>query len=665
MRKQIIFIPILLLSLFSRGQEGVIDTVRVVDLDEIVLIGKKALKHDSQIKPLSSIDEYLETSNRVTMIKRGNYAWEPAMNNMVSDRISVTIDGMQIFGACTDKMDPITSYVDISNLSEVHINSGQSGAENGATIGGGIDLKMQKNNFEDKALNGSIDLGVEGNAVARIISTELNYSNDNFFVNADASYRKADNYVAGGNREVAFSQYNKYNVSTIAGIKLTDKSSLTGAVIYDRATDIGYPALTMDVSLAEAVIGSLTYDIEQVSHFVSNWSNKVYANRITHVMDDTKRPSVPIHMDMPGWSNTYGFYSKVTAKKDKHNFHFNFNGFYNKSLAEMTMYPNDPNENEMFMLTWPDVRTLYSGIYIEDKIRFNDKNTLTFSLRNGLNKSRVADDFGLNSLRIFYPEMAAQKTRYLVNAATEYSTAVKKLEITIGAGYGQRAPSVSEAYGFYLFNSFDNYDYIGNPYLKNEKSLEFNAKLKYPLGKITLSSDAALFYMTDYIIGKTDPDLSQMTIGATGVRVYTGLDNATIMNSNLNISYRFLPRFTLDGTVGYNFGRDNEDNNLPLISPVSYGIDLKYKKDMLTVLLGMQGADAQRNYSPYYGENRTAAYTVFSADAAYNFYLGKQKLFVKAGVENIFDRYYATYADWNNIPRMGRNIFLNISYAIN
>ena len=97
------------------------------------------------------------------MIKRGNYAWEPTINNMVSDRINVTIDGMQIFGACTDKMDPITSYVDTSNLSEVHISSGQQGNENGQTIGGSINLKLDRSNFNEeysKIITG-VDIGFE------------------------------------------------------------------------------------------------------------------------------------------------------------------------------------------------------------------------------------------------------------------------------------------------------------------------------------------------------------------------------------------------------------------------------------------------------------------------------------------------------------------------
>ena len=136
------FIP----EVYSQNNE--IDSTNVVGLTEVIVIGKSYLKNQKQAKPLSTIDEYLEESSKVTMIKRGNYAWEASMNNMLSERLSITIDGMQIFGACTDKMDPITSYVDVSNLSEVCVTSGQQGAENGATIGGSIDLRLEKSNFE-------------------------------------------------------------------------------------------------------------------------------------------------------------------------------------------------------------------------------------------------------------------------------------------------------------------------------------------------------------------------------------------------------------------------------------------------------------------------------------------------------------------------------------
>lgn len=658
-----LFISILFTSVIL-SQNKTQDTAKIVRLKEVIIVSRESLNNKNQVKPLASIDEYLEKSNKITMIKRGNYAWEPAINNMVSDRISVTIDGMQIFGACTDKMDPITSYVDVSNLSEVHVKSGQQGAENGSTIGGGIDLKLQKGSFNEEVLNVGFDTGYETNGNAKIASSELGFSNVNFFVNADAIYRKSDNYKAGGNKEIKYSQYEKYNISTVAGAKISKNGAIIGAIIFDKATNVGYPALTMDVSSAKALITSVSYQYKNKNSQISEWETKFYMNTITHVMDDTKRPDVPIHMDMPGWSDTYGFYSKMKFEKQKHSLLFNANAYYNKALAEMTMYPNDPNENEMFMLTWPDVRTFYSGIYGEDDFRLNKYSNLKMTARIGFQDESIADDFGLNSLQIFYPNLDKNQQRFLMNVSTQYQHQIAKFQFSGSVGYGERAPSVTEAYGFYLFNSFDNYDYIGNPYLNNEKSLEFNAAVNYASRKLKMGVEASYFYISDYIIGKLNPDYDRMTIGADGVKVYTALDNATIFTSNLTTEYSISDAIKLDGMLGYSFGKDQDKGNLPLISPLNYKLMLNYKRNLFDLEFGMSGAEKQYNFSSDYGEDETNAYTVFNASASYIFYKGKNKIFVKTGAENIFDRYYSTFADWKNIPRKGRNIFINISYEI-
>lgn len=113
--KKIYYLVLLLFwltNLFAQEK----DTLSSVQLKEILLIGKKATLEQKQFKALATLDEYLQQSGAVEMIKRGGYAWEPNINNMSSERTVITIDGMRIFGACTDKMDPITSYVEISNL---------------------------------------------------------------------------------------------------------------------------------------------------------------------------------------------------------------------------------------------------------------------------------------------------------------------------------------------------------------------------------------------------------------------------------------------------------------------------------------------------------------------------------------------------------------------
>ncbi|MEM9649576.1 MAG: TonB-dependent receptor, partial [Bacteroidota bacterium] len=359
--KQLIFTAIFLcLTLVQyqvNAQEYQVDPVTKsilpVNLEEVILISsyKRSLEHKSHQKPLSTLDAYLESSNKLNMIKRGAYAWEPVLNDMGSERLAITIDGMRIFGACTDKMDPITSYVDVSNLSDVHIAGGQEGAVQGSTIGGAIDLRLEKSNFKPLDWNGSVETGIEANNMAQTFGGELNYSNEKFYMDTDVIYRKAENYVDGNGEEIAYSQFEKYNLSSNAGYKIADDQKLLASFIFDEARDVGYPALPMDVSLARAFIGSVSWIQTDFIGKFERWETKLYANSITHIMDDSQRPDVPIRMDMPGWSDTYGYYSQARLNLGNHNFLVKLDGFYNRSLAEMTMYPNDPNQQEMFMLT--------------------------------------------------------------------------------------------------------------------------------------------------------------------------------------------------------------------------------------------------------------------------------------------------------------------------
>lgn len=647
------------------AQEYPIDSLKLINLSEVVVISAgKQLDHQKQHKPLSTLDEFLETARSIKMVKRGAYAWEPTMNDMASERLAITIDGMQIFGACTDKMDPITSYVDVSNLSEAQIGSGQQGAAFGNTIGGGINLKLDKSNFKPTGWTGSLETGYETNNKMRVFGGELNYSDENFYFNTDVIYRKADNYKAGGGQEVKYSQYEKYNFSVNSGYKLADDKSITASLIYDEARDVGYPALTMDVSLARAVIGSIGYNQDTLFGEFNNWESKVYYNSIKHVMDDTTRPDVVIHMDMPGWSETAGFYTQANLNKEKNHFMFKLDGYYNKSYAEMTMYPVNPNEQPMFMLTWPDVRTKNVGFYAEDHIDFNES-SLKLSTRLSYHSNTVEDDFGLNSLKIFYPNMERTNSRFLKSFSSQYHKALGDFHLNGGISYGERAPSVSEGYGFYLFNSFDNHDYIGDPNLKTERSTDVNLSITFKKPIFEITASANYFHVFDYIIGQLENSLSTMTIGASGVKIYSNLDFAQLFNASLSGRYSISNAFKLSGNISYHRGVDDDGENLPLISPVSYGGALDFYKNQYSASLSIEGAGEQSNYNPAYGETKTAAYATLSASFGKRFFIKDNDLFVKAGIQNILDTNYSSYTDWNNIPRMGRNVYATISYAIN
>lgn len=638
-----------------------LDTLAPIQLEEIIIRPSNKLSQKG-IKPLSTLDEYLDQSNSINMLRRGSYAWEPLINGMASERSVITIDGMRIYGACTDKMDPTPSYVEITNLSKAHIHSGPSNSS-GASIAGSLNLERKKGNFtSSNKLRTTVLGGYETNNQQKTAGGAISYASSKFFSDIDFTYRDAENYRAGDNKKVLNSQFTKYNVSAIIGYKLNERHQIEASIIYDHATDVGYPALPMDVSTAKAIITSVEYIQHHISPHINKWQTKLYFNDITHIMDDTQRPDVPIRMDMPGWSKTIGFYSLLQGRKNNHNWKINLSGHHNQSLAEMTMFSNNPNEKDMFMLTWPDVHTNYADLFAENKLKISNQWFSNLSIGIAVHNNQLNSQFGLESMRIFYPEMNKSKTRILKRLANTFEFKNKNWNYHLGLAYGERAPSISEGYGFYLFNSSDRYDYIGNPEMKNEKTVSFSTGISFSESKFLAQLSGTFFHIYDYIIGKKQDDLNTMTIGAEGVKVYEQLKYAQILNLSFDTNYQISNNLNWSNNLSYRNATGENIKYLPFIQPFMYNSRMIFSINNFSTDLSINGAVKQNKVNADLGEQKTPAYWIANFSASNRFHIGRNKVLVKLGIENMFDKNYTTFADWNKIPRMGRNFFLNIVY---
>lgn len=210
---------------FAQSTSVVQDSVTL--LDEIAVIAKVKEKIKTDLKMSVSVDEYLASSEQISFIKRGAYAWEPLLNNMSTERSTLTIDGMHIFGACTDKMDPITSYVESNNLAAVDIQSGQEGGMHGSTIAGSIDLKRKTTAFSPyNQWTGGYQSGFEFNNKQYYNLGNVSFATKKWATDASIAYRTAQNYKDGNNQEVNHSQYKKFNTSLGVAHKTSELSSV-------------------------------------------------------------------------------------------------------------------------------------------------------------------------------------------------------------------------------------------------------------------------------------------------------------------------------------------------------------------------------------------------------------------------------------------------------
>jgi iron complex outermembrane receptor protein len=346
----------------------------------------------------------------------------------------------------------------------------------------------------------------------------------------------------------------------------------------------------------------------------------------------------------------------------RHGTQLNIDGYYNRLFADMTMYPG--GAAPMYMVTWPDVGTLNMGAALADNIRLSSESFLRLTGKLSWQHQRMNNEEGYKALSVFFPGMKQEYHQITGRIAANYQFSILNSQFSFGAGWGSRSPTVTEAYGYYLNNTFDQYDYIGNPRLKNESAIEVSGNYQLSFQNFQFGIDANAFIFSNYIIGQFENRLSAMTVGAEGVKVFGNIDHTTIANASLSAEWKPVKglRWSAKGT--YSIGRDDEGDPLPLIAPLTYLSRLAYTTGNLGILAEVKGHTRQTKYGKKYGETETAAWTIVNLSANYQLSISSYQLTFRAGVENIFDKYYATYADWCNIPQKGRNIYVNFLFVL-
>lgn len=611
----------------------------------------------------SSTDEILARAESIALIRRGNYAMEPALRSMTGGQVNLTIDGMKLFSACTDRMDPVTSYIEPNNLKSLSVSHGVSGAKFGSTIGGTVDMKLNEPVIShDKPLKGEAGSGFQSSSLGFNGLFSLNYSQKKWAVAANTVYRKHHDYRAGNGDKIEFSQYQKWNFSACGKVMLAEKDVLRFDFLMDDATDVGYPALPMDVAYARARIYGLTYKKYELSKNIEAWETKVYANTVDHAMDDTKRPYVTMHMDMPGNSRTAGGFSDLRIKINRHRLNLRVEGYNNRSIAEMTMYV--PNEEPMYMLTWPDVRRSAFAGFGNYEVTLRKESTVNVSGRLEVVFSKALDETGIHEFEIFGFDISETVNHLLKTLNFNYSRKLKeKLTIAVNAGYGERAPTVTEQYGFYIFNSYDGYDYIGKPDIKTEKSLQSELTITFDNEKIEVAPTVFWYLIKDYMMGFIQSELSTMTIGANGVKMYNNISNAMLFGGSLRAAYRPVKDLAITERIEYTNGRDDNENPLPLIPPFRSTTGIEYGYKNFLIQAECEAATKQNRVSPEFGEAETPAYAILNLRGTYSLDFSGKILKVNSGIENLLDANYREHLDWGGILRPGINFYLNVNFT--
>lgn len=683
----LMLLPFLCLNLKAQqnGSEETttLDTVNLKELTVtcIIPLNNKQVENFYKTNYFSTIDNLTAHLDGISLIKRGSYAMEPQMNGFSGGQLNVTISGMKMFGACTDKMDPVTSYIEPTNLKSISLESGTNGGLYGNNIGGSIDMALQEpNTISLHPYYANVSFGYESVSNSRNLLLSTGYTQPKWQWGLNAVYRKNDSYRDGFGNIVKFSQFEKYNIHSVLKYIPDNINMLKADVLYDLGINIGYPALPMDVSKARASIFGVEYQRIKPNYKLQA---KVYYNSVYHVMDDSQRDSlffvhnkitgkldsVIMRMDMPGRSNTFGSFVQATFWLNaKNRLTIKADNYINSSLAEMTMYMRfvgKEQESPMYLQTWPDIVRNVSGLYIQNTRSVSEKFFLTLNGRLDYALDKLQSEVASRQFSVFNYNLPLtfNKLTKSVNLSGKYQLA-NPLQCTIQVGYSERTPTISEQYGYYLFNAYDGYDYIGNPYLNTEKSLSGRTTLTYANQKLKINLSQSCNLLTDYIMGITNMDIPPMNFYTNGLRVYQNVTGATMLSTGLQAIYNPVKGLYFFAMTKYTWGKLNSGEPIPLISPLKNMLSVNYERKYWAFQLDNETSLEQNRINVLYGETKSPSFSIFNVKGSYHLMFSDIMIDCSAGITNLFNAAYYEHLDWGHLLRPGRsiNFFVKISY---
>jgi iron complex outermembrane receptor protein len=98
---------------------------------------------------------------------------------------------------------------------------------------------------------------------------------------------------------------------------------------------------------------------------------------------------------------------------------------------------------------------------------------------------------------------------------------------------------------------------------------------------------------------------------------------------------------------------------MPLIPPLKSVTSLLYKLKKFNIQGEWEWSAAQHRVSTSFDEQITPSYSILALRADWKLSSNWQ---LSGGIENILDKRYREHLDWGGIPRMGRNLYINIVY---
>jgi iron complex outermembrane receptor protein len=322
-------------------------------------------------------------------------------------------------------------------------------------------------------------------------------------------------------------------------------------------------------------------------------------------------------------------------------------------------YAGFPREMPMYLQTWPEMLRNVTGFFAQNTTFVSEKLSVMINGRIDYNIDILQSEYGRQQFSVFNYSLAKSQGRFIksLNTSVQYRF-TKSASAVATAGYSERMPTIGERVGFYLYNAYDGYDYIGNPYIKPEKSNFFSLALLLSKPNLKVNFNQSFSIVNDYIMGIINRDIPAMNFYAKGIRIYSNVPSAKLYSADFQVLYKPIKSLSIFLHSKFTFGEISQGIPLPLIPPLKNIGAIQYQKNRISVLAECESAASQNRINSDYGEHKTPAYMVFNLKSGYSLPLYNTTIDISLGVSNLFHKVYYEHLDWGQINRPGRSLEL-------
>jgi iron complex outermembrane receptor protein len=603
--------------------------------------------------------DLLKNINGVNAIRRGGHGLEAVIRGQSDQRLNTFLDGAMVYGACSAKMDPASTYANVNNYDSVTVIKGTQSVLFGAGGPGGIVSFKRVTNPVTKP-EYRIGQNFDSNAGAYTTSGNMVFPlSSSSYLRLNGSATNAGNYETGAGIK-PLTEYSTTDYTVILGTLLSDGSKLEVNYSNNRQDKVGYPGLMMDIAYSYTDMYTLKYHRVTPLGIFNTMNVELFNTDIDHLMDNRTLRSGGSAMATPTSSDTYGGRIIGTIGSD---IRAGVDYEHNTKNAEQTMM------GSLKTYLWPDVETEKLGLFFE-----KDMNNISYGLRYDqveLDPTRAGVDPGAGTMQNSANMVYAMAANGGYAAATKrdfdnVSGFLRFNNLMNGSSYvnlsiNERAPDATE-----LFNAKQNSSammrHVGNPHLSSERHMTIEIGHEgMLLGNHVTGS---VFYndVDDYVTTHRVAD------AAMGTRTYKNVD-ATLYGYEIT-AHRVVAGIDTTLNLNYTRGEDDTQNRaLPQIMPLAGDLTFEIKSAQSNYGLRINFADTQDRFDSKVLDvaGGTAGYTAYDIFAGFE---PTPNLRFTVGMSNITDKRYATHLNTTNTldatatrtDEPGRSLFGSINY---